>query len=446
MWCTRCHADVAGELAENGQALNCASCGHEIQKIYTPSLHPEIRSARELLERWSREERISPPPPPEPATTAAETTPSVSLAAAAAGEKESAPRNFSAEFQKHLQDSSADSPRSHGDLISTNLKPPGDAAAAADASSPSAPLKASAKDSPAANTPATASAETAEQKTRKLLDRPAISRTARPKTIWRADTSHAAGGHDAAEEVPKTVAPLQSIDTLTPPPLPARPPRALQPSPALTSPDASTSALSAKPSPARPSDASSSARQSSAEDESASGTRDPGPPAFASAPRRSGAPRRRRFDAAEAVIASPHFDLQTYLDQHPQKAGRSETLWGQLVAYAGVAVLTVGTTMVLWGYFGGLGKYTSTGFLISTAGQMLLFLGVVTLVSGGMQQTSQDVSTRVEYLGDRMIRMEQATQQVLRSPHFARRRSRRSSSRAGAPPRPAQEGGASDAA
>lgn len=81
--------------------------------------------------------------------------------------------------------------------------------------------------------------------------------------------------------------------------------------------------------------------------------------------------------------------------------------------------------MVLWGYFGGLGKYTSTGFLISTAGQMLLFLGVVTLVSGGMQQTSHEVTTRVEYLGDRMIRMEQATQQVLRSPHFARRRNRR---------------------
>ena len=54
MWCPRCHTEVAAEIAQNGQSLLCTSCGTEIQRIYAPSLHPDTRSARELLERWSK--------------------------------------------------------------------------------------------------------------------------------------------------------------------------------------------------------------------------------------------------------------------------------------------------------------------------------------------------------------------------------------------------------
>ena len=54
MWCPRCHTEVAAEIAQNGQSLNCTSCGTEIQRIYAPSLHPDTRSARELLARWSK--------------------------------------------------------------------------------------------------------------------------------------------------------------------------------------------------------------------------------------------------------------------------------------------------------------------------------------------------------------------------------------------------------
>ena len=49
---------------------------------------------------------------------------------------------------------------------------------------------------------------------------------------------------------------------------------------------------------------------------------------------------------------------------------------------------------------------------------MLLFLGVTTLISGGMQQTSHEVTRRVEYLGDRILRFEQSAEEVLRGPHF----------------------------
>ncbi|MEI4884364.1 hypothetical protein, partial [Klebsiella pneumoniae] len=77
-------------------------------------------------------------------------------------------------------------------------------------------------------------------------------------------------------------------------------------------------------------------------------------------------------------------------------------------AYIGVGGLTVGTALVLMGYFGGPASYATTGWLVTTAGQMLLFLGVVTLVSGGMEQTTQEVARRIDTIGERLVRIEQA--------------------------------------
>jgi hypothetical protein len=111
--------------------------------------------------------------------------------------------------------------------------------------------------------------------------------------------------------------------------------------------------------------------------------------------------------------------MQAVAQPGPQP-GKSESLWGQLLAYGGVCLLTVGTALVLWGYFGGPTHYAPTGWLVTTAGQMLLFLGVVTLISGGMQQTTHEVSARVEHLGGRMIRIEQTAEKLLRGPHFGR--------------------------
>jgi hypothetical protein len=92
-------------------------------------------------------------------------------------------------------------------------------------------------------------------------------------------------------------------------------------------------------------------------------------------------------------------------------------LVGQLLAYGGVLGLTVGTAMVVWGYFGGPQSFAPTGWLIATLGQMLLFLGVVTLVSGGMEQTTEEVARRIDRLGERLIRIEQASRDhALRGP------------------------------
>jgi hypothetical protein len=131
----------------------------------------------------------------------------------------------------------------------------------------------------------------------------------------------------------------------------------------------------------------------------------------------------RRDDQPHEHLSAPHFDLATFsTSTSDRKPGRQESVFGQLLAYLGVGLLTVGTALVVWGYFGGadVQRYQSTGWLISTAGQMLLFLGVVTLVSGGMQQTTHEVSQRVEYLGGRMLRIEQSTQEILKGPYFAK--------------------------
>src|SRR5262249_59127721 len=90
------------------------------------------------------------------------------------------------------------------------------------------------------------------------------------------------------------------------------------------------------------------------------------------------------------------------------KSSKWVTLVGQIFAYVGVGGLTLGSVLVLMGYFGGPPSYATTGWLVTTAGQMLLFLGVITLVSGGMEQTTQEVARRIDTIGERLVRIEHA--------------------------------------
>lgn len=131
-------------------------------------------------------------------------------------------------------------------------------------------------------------------------------------------------------------------------------------------------------------------------------------------------PPHTRVDEPHAQAPAPHFDIASAFEGK-KLPGQGESLWGQILAYGGVGLLTVGTVIVLTGYFGGLdSSYTPTGWLLTTAGQMLLFLGVVTLISGGMEQTTHEVSRHIQYLGEHIIRIERNTQEhTLRGPHFA---------------------------
>jgi len=105
-------------------------------------------------------------------------------------------------------------------------------------------------------------------------------------------------------------------------------------------------------------------------------------------------------------INPPHFIAPPVPEA--DKSSKWVTLVGQIFAYVGVGGLTVGSVLVLMGYFGGPPSYATTGWLVTTAGQMLLFLGVITLVSGGMEQTTQEVARRIDTIGERLIRIEAA--------------------------------------
>ena len=134
------------------------------------------------------------------------------------------------------------------------------------------------------------------------------------------------------------------------------------------------------------------------------------------------APLPRPEPVHEVHVPAPHFGRQPARSKQNSSQGSWTSAFGQLLAYAGVLGLTVGTTLVLWGYFGGgaYQSYTPTGWLIATLGQMLMFLGVMTVVSGGMEQTRADVSRSIESLGDQLLRIEQSSREhTLRGPSIA---------------------------
>ena len=109
---------------------------------------------------------------------------------------------------------------------------------------------------------------------------------------------------------------------------------------------------------------------------------------------------------------------------NPQRESSSHWLtWtGQFLAYIGVLGLTLGSCLILWSHFGGPANYAPTGWLITTASQMLLFLGIITLVSGGLEQVSQVLTRRMDRLGDRILRFEQADRQAAGLPPLPARR------------------------
>lgn len=357
MWCPRCHTEVAAEIAPNGQSLNCVACGTEIQRIYAPSLHPDTRSARELLDRWSKNDLLNPPAASETQAEESQPTPTPQVV-----ETHSLPN------RSGIPSEALSSAESESEMSSTR------------------------RDRPERGKP----------------DRPAP----KPRTTWRVDAPH---------NITQPVAP-------PPPPVPPRRPHfsavigdeesseTVAKSSAesvVTTPSLKESAPTSRPIPAEPvaaepvSSAVPPQQRSEAHD------------SLGVAPQASTLRMaQHRLDPPHEAMNRPHFDLHSFLTQDSRKPGRSESIWGQILAYLGVGLITVGTTLVLWGWFGKTPDYAQTGWLVCTIGQMLLFLGVITLISGGIQQTSHEVTRRVEFLGDRILRFEQSTEELLRGPHY----------------------------
>jgi uncharacterized membrane protein len=88
------------------------------------------------------------------------------------------------------------------------------------------------------------------------------------------------------------------------------------------------------------------------------------------------------------------------------------TFMGQVCAYGGVALLTCGSVLVVSSYYGGPPQYLPTGLLTAAVGQMILFLGVITLISSGMEQTVHEVSWRIDHIADEIFEMGEALEDL----------------------------------
>lgn len=86
---------------------------------------------------------------------------------------------------------------------------------------------------------------------------------------------------------------------------------------------------------------------------------------------------------------------------------------GHSTAYLGVFVLSIGAGLVLLDYFGNHAGLAPYGWLATIAGQMLLFLGVVTLLSAGLEQSACDTARQLDRLGERLTRIELALDRLL---------------------------------
>ncbi len=83
----------------------------------------------------------------------------------------------------------------------------------------------------------------------------------------------------------------------------------------------------------------------------------------------------------------------------------------QLTTGCGVIGLTIATILLLYSrfYMPGADSLFAAGWVIAAVSQLILLLGIVMLVSAGMQQTSQEVASRVNHLGERLSRIEYAS-------------------------------------
>jgi hypothetical protein len=112
-----------------------------------------------------------------------------------------------------------------------------------------------------------------------------------------------------------------------------------------------------------------------------------------------------RREAARAVMPA-EAPVVTETEALPSRSGLWLSTLGHLAAYAGIGLITCGTALVIWSHYGGLASYAPRGWLINVLGQMLFFLGLVNLVSGGLEQSSADLRDQLARLRSQLQQRE----------------------------------------
>lgn len=365
MWCGKCQSEVAAEVSSDNQRVFCAACGTLLSTIDAPPSRPttdkfsdRTKDARELLQRWSSGKVVDPFGPPILASSSNAKTP-----------------------PNPLQDAKPATPSTALDLSDTITRTA--ASFENTAPRPATPLASIPPFSdslpPTNTTPASTIKLPDTLDT--LTDRPAVPT---PNLL-------AAVTDSAQTTVTPSSSPFVS-SVASPTPFAA----------ALTNPP-----VSAVPrSHFHRIDAAHPAVQFASGTKATTGVIPDSVGPFASKATSQTSPEIKRLK-----MWFPTWDPAVWRSE-PSGAGGWSSLAGQFLAYAGVLGMTAGACMAVWSYFGGPASYAPTGWLLATAGQMLLFFGVVTLVSGGLEQTTEQVNKRIEQLGDHIIRIEQAAREM----------------------------------
>ena len=411
MWCANCQADVAAEVLDDNRSVRCANCQSSLGALRGADSTERTRQARELLERWAHSGIVDPstvrsstPPqagesdanslsPPEPtlqpepvsptvAATQTAAEPAASRGPAAEGTPSSPAEEPPGTPFPHDDEPAVPAPKSRRKLRFDSAEhaqgPPVEAEI--DDIRPGRPVPGSGQRRVRLDEPHSGeaighefpAAQQSASGSRQESDRPPQeARSAQPPRYQRSDYQHHPPrnhGQGAEEN--------RSYGSSAP----------------QRSPDGQRTYRVSAARPRRPHFADVTEQYSEVH-----------PP--------------------HAAMPRPHFDPEN-LAVSPEAA---PTNWlsvvGPVLAYLGVGLLTVGTVLVLWAWFGGPADYAPTGWLITTAGQMLLFLGIVTLVSGGMEQTTAEVRTRIAHLGERILRIEHVSRDhALRGPSIASER------------------------
>lgn len=377
MRCEKCQTEVAAQVAEDGSII-CGSCGTLLESGGSPQFEAQLRQAKELLERWSKEPLLEPlePLPGKQASHLSEV------------------EKFQAESESELEDESPDAgPESESENTASQQE------------SDSGVMHDGECDEGSSHSQETNSGSSFEIELHEVdtpLKAP-IPEISKPK--FRFDAAHVPADADStsAETPAERREPLseeeesfdfdaldaaaEEADKEPAEPKVEETPRA-EPDPVETTPTQT--------------------------DLDAPAETEPAPVAHA-------AFRSQRIDTAQpvAVHSPPHLDIQQLIDRRLQeeKQGFNWMVFaGQWLSYLGVLGLTAGAALVVYGYFGGSPEMVPKGWMLTTAGQMLLLLGIVTLISGGLDQANSEVNTRIQVLGEQMLRFERETKEHLRGP------------------------------
>lgn len=447
MWCSVCQSDVATEVGADNRRVSCSNCGHLLGGATgaastsatrtTPSTtsgsETRAEEARQLLDRWAKGHFFDPYGPPrktgvdvsprlstsanktaieeevQSAAVGAEQTPATSMESAedncdreTVDEQASAAAPQQSTVPSETKSESAVAPAiPQTDRREVAVKDTGQRA--------SITSNASARESDASDPPppltAKASSEELDRLTREIMDR--VSRITEARDAARTEES---GSRASVEESSKP--------------------------PVETEPEAGSTDSQREVRPDR--------ADRFDEDQPGNSSTDVAEIAAFTSAVKTPAKDHIRTDTSHRSAADP-VAFQKAPPTNPSNSS-SPGGWynniGQMLAYLGIICLTAGTCGVIVSYFGGPANYAPYGWLGATIGQMLLFLGIVTLISAGMEQTSQElrqavdqrmdeVTQRLDLIGNRIMRIEEANLDGPPRPHLlsSEERDRRSAGR-----------------